>query len=107
MKFDKLVRDKIPQILQEKNLEPTFYICDNKEYITRLKDKLKEEVNEFLNDETIEELADILEVVYALSKYKGTTKEALEIIRNKKAKKRGAFDQHIVLLEAKKGKTKP
>jgi len=104
VKFNKLVRDKIPHILKQHGLEPKTYICSKKEYASRLQDKLKEEVNEFLKDDTLEELADILEVIYAIAKSRGTSKKELEKIRSGKKEKRGAFDKKIILLEAERSK---
>jgi len=102
MKYNKLVRDNIPEILENKGSKIKTYICDDQEYFERLKKKLQEEVNEFLQDDTIEELADILEVVYALSKHKNTSVEELEKIRKEKLQKRGGFDKKIILVEATK-----
>lgn len=102
MKFNKLVRDIIPAFLEKKGLKVKSYICDDKEYYQRLRDKLQEEVQEFLEDETVEELADIVEVIHALAKYKKTSLEQLEKIRAKKAKGRGGFYERVVLLEVYK-----
>jgi hypothetical protein len=58
------VRDKIPQIIRSKGLEPVIYTASIEEYATRLRDKLREEVEEFIaSDDDPEELADILEVL--------------------------------------------
>lgn len=100
MNYDKLVRDNIPEILEKHGSQIKTYICDEEEYITRLKNKLQEEVNEFLEDNTAEELADIIEVLYALAKTKKISPEQLEAIRQKKLKKRGGFDKKIILVEA-------
>lgn len=95
--FNKLVRDKIPQMLIGLGKKPTSYIADEKEYWQRLKNKLHEEVEEFCQDETIEELADILEVVYAICKFKNFDKKQLEKCRQEKFLKRGGFKDKIVL----------
>jgi len=100
MNFNKLVRDKIPEILESKGSKIKTHICDDQEYLTRLRDKLLEEVNEFLEDETVEELADVLEVVYSLAKTKNINKDDLEKIRKEKSEKRGGFDEKIILVEA-------
>jgi predicted house-cleaning noncanonical NTP pyrophosphatase (MazG superfamily) len=66
MSQGKLVRDKIPQIIRSKGLEPVIYTASTEEYSARLRDKLQEEVDEFIvSDSDPEELADILEVLYA------------------------------------------
>jgi len=93
----KLVRDKIPQIIRAKGLEPVIYVADADEYASRLRDKLTEEVNEFLgSDSDPEELADILEVVYALARQAGTDPQQLEKLRAAKADERGGFDDRII-----------
>ena len=102
MKFNKLVRDRIPEILEAKGSTIKTYVCDDQEYLKRLRDKLQEEVDEFLQDESSEELADVLEVVYALAKVKNVSLEDLEKIRREKEGKRGGFDEKIILVEATK-----
>jgi predicted house-cleaning noncanonical NTP pyrophosphatase (MazG superfamily) len=70
----KLVRDKIPQIIRSNGLQPITYVADADEFAARLRDKLAEEVDEFIaSDDDPEELADILEVLYALAEHAGTS----------------------------------
>ena len=97
MKYNKLVRDNIPEIIREKGENPISHIAEEKEYWQRLKEKLQEEVNEFLEEENEEELADVLEVIYAICRAKGINKEELEALREKKAKERGSFKKKVVL----------
>lgn len=98
----KLVRDKIPQIIESKGEKAVTYIADDEEYWSRLKDKLVEEVNEFIEDDNnIEEIADILEVIYAILDYKKISKDEVEKIRVDKFNKRGGFKDKIIL-EGKK-----
>jgi predicted house-cleaning noncanonical NTP pyrophosphatase (MazG superfamily) len=93
----KLVRDKIPQIIRAKGLEPVIYAAGPDEYATRLRDKLTEEVGEFLaSDSDPEELADVLEVVYALAALTGTDLQQLEKLRAAKADERGGFADRII-----------
>jgi predicted house-cleaning noncanonical NTP pyrophosphatase (MazG superfamily) len=95
----KLVRDRIPQIIRENGAEPVTYTADRAEYRSRLRDKLGEEVAEFLDaDEEAapEELADVLEVVRALAADLGVGAEQLEKIRDAKAGERGGFADRIV-----------
>lgn len=99
MEYNKLVRDKIPDIIQESGKTAKTHIADNEEYYQKLKEKLVEETNEFLKSNDTEELADILEVVHALGDYKNTKKEDLEKIRETKAQKRGSFNKRIILEE--------
>ena len=98
----KLVRDKIPAIIEADGKTPvTKILVDDDIYEMELYIKLQEEMQEFLDahtiQNTIEELADIMEVVYALAKVYGITKEELEHIRKRKAEERGAFDKKIFL----------
>jgi predicted house-cleaning noncanonical NTP pyrophosphatase (MazG superfamily) len=93
----KLVRDKIPQIIRSKGQEPIIYTADTEEYCIRLRDKLREEVEEYLaSDNDREELADILEVLYALARQAGTDQHELEKLRAAKAEKRGGFADRII-----------
>lgn len=102
MKYDKLVRDKIPKIIKDEGRIPITYIADNLEYWERLKDKLQEEVNEVLEDTNIkEELADVLEVIHAMINFKWITSEELEKIRQEKKNKRWWFKKRIILKEIK------
>lgn len=100
MKYNKLVRDKIPEILKQKGLNPLTHTANEIEYWVKLKDKLKEEVNEFLINGNEEELVDILEVVDFICKFKNINKENLEKLKKKKAKERGSFNNKIILEEA-------
>ena len=101
MKYNKLVRDKIPEIITSRGAVPTTHIADGDEYRQKLRAKLEEEVAEFLQDNSAEELADILEVVYALGALIGTDKNDLEIIREKKVQTRGGFQKKIILEETR------
>jgi len=97
MNHGKLVRDKIPQIIRSKGQEPVIYTADTEEYYIRLRDKLQEEVEEYLaSDNDREELADILEVLYALAGQAGTDQQQLEKIRAAKAEERGGFADRII-----------
>ncbi|MBU0661153.1 nucleoside triphosphate pyrophosphohydrolase [Patescibacteria group bacterium] len=95
----KLVRDKIPQIIKDDNRTPITHIAGDDEYWVELRRKLKEEVDEFLADETEEELADVLEVLDAIYAYKAYTKAGVEKIQQEKRDKRGGFMEKIILDE--------
>ena len=100
MRYDKLVRDKIPEIIKGDNKEPITHIANDIEYWQKLKEKLIEESEEFAKNEKIEELVDILEVIESISTFKNINLDDLERIRKDKAEKRGKFEKRIVLDEA-------
>lgn len=97
MKYNKLVRDKIPEYICKKGGNPITHIADNAEYWQKLKDKLLEEIEEFKKDENIEEFADLLEVIDAIAEYKKFDRDEVERIKNKKADERGKFKDKIIL----------
>ena len=97
MKYNKLVRDKIPEIIKQDNKHPITHIASNQEYWEKLKEKLLEEVNEFLEDSTEEEFIDILEVIHAISDFKQFNKNKVNMLRKDKAEKRGRFKDKIIL----------
>jgi len=94
-KYNKLVRDKIPDILDQKNIPYEKRIADDNEYKKELIKKLLEEANEFTATPTEEELADIIEVVTALK----TLPEYLNVedVRLNKKEERGGFEKKIIL----------
>ncbi|WP_416973659.1 nucleoside triphosphate pyrophosphohydrolase [Streptomyces sp. 4F14] len=97
--YGKLVRDRIPQIIRADGTEPVTYTADPDEYRHRLRDKLREEVAEFLEADgagALEELADVLEVVHALAADLGVGVDRLEEVRRAKADERGGFADRIV-----------
>ena len=100
MKYNKLVRDKIPEILEEKGIKYKIHIADKKEYWEKLKEKLLEEIKEFSKSKSIDEFADILEVLDAIKDFKKFDKKKLEMIKRKKAKERGGFKKRIILEES-------
>lgn len=96
--YNKLVRDKIPQIIQNKGGVAQTVVLSEEDYLKELNIKLQEEVKEYLESGEVEEIADILEVLLALAKQKGLSYNELEEIRGQKAKKRGAFNDKIFLI---------
>ncbi len=93
--YNKLVRDKIPEYLDKKGISYKKRIASSKEYKIELIKKLEEETGEFSEAGSIEELADVIEVVEALKKLPGY--ENVEEIRRQKAEERGTFNERIIL----------
>ena len=99
---NKLVRDRIPEIIEKSGKTAYRRILNNEEYIEELDRKLNEECAEYQADKSIEELADMLEVMYAIAQARGYSIEELEQIRAEKAEKRGGFIDKIYLEKVEK-----
>ena len=99
MKYNKLVRDRIPEIIEASGKSCVTEILSDKVYLRLVDAKLDEELAEYHSDQNIEELADLLEVIYAAAMARGYTLEQLESVRAAKAEKRGAFANKILLKE--------
>ena len=99
MKYNKLVRDRIPEIIEASGKSCVIEIFFDKAYLRLVDAKLDEELAEYHSDQNIEELADLLEVIYAAAMARGYTLEQLESVRAAKAEKRGAFANKILLKE--------
>lgn len=98
--YQKLVRDKIPEIIKNNNETPIIRTLNNKEYINELEKKLYEEYIEVLSakgNDKLEELADMLEVITALANTENKTLDDIIKIANNKKDKRGAFNDKIFL----------
>lgn len=95
--YNKLVRDKIPEIISASGKKASCRILNKNEYITELDRKLNEECTEYQTDKNIEELADMLEVIYAIAEARGYSAAELERVRLEKSEKRGGFSQRIFL----------
>ena len=100
--YNKLVRDKIPELIVAQGDTPVTRILDDAEYAQALNLKLQEEVAEYLDGFCVEELADILEVVRAIIKSRGMTYDEVEQIRKSKNDERGGFRKKISLIEVER-----
>lgn len=95
--YNKLVRDKIPEIIEEDGKTCKTRILSDEEYIASLEAKLNEEVAEYQADKNLEEMADVLEVLHAICIARGYSLEELEALRAKKVNERGGFLRKIFL----------
>lgn len=100
MTYNKLVRDNIPQIIESNGGRAKIRILSDEEYRHCLEAKLDEEVEEFHRDKTVEELADILEVIYALATDLGISQAKLHEVYREKHDARGGFEKKLLLQEA-------
>ena len=97
--YNKLVRDKIPEIIEADGKICKVEILSDEDYLKMVDAKLDEELAEYHKDQNVEELADLMEVIFAAAQARGCSVEELEQIRKKKAEKRGAFQNKILLKE--------
>ena len=96
--YNKLVRDKIPEGIEVSGKTCEIEILSDEDYLQMLDKKLDEELAEYHQEQNIEELADLLEVLYATAKARGYSIEELEKVRVEKKKARGGFEEKILLL---------
>lgn len=101
IKYHKLVRDRIPEIIEAQGKICLCETLDDEEYLRMLDEKLSEELAEYQADKSLEELADLLEVIRAVAAARGSSIEAVEDIRRQKAAKRGAFEKKLLLKEVR------
>lgn len=99
MVYNKLVRDKIPEIIEKNGQGCKYRILDDKEYIEMLEKKLFEELSEYLEDKSKGELADLMEVILSVMAARGYSYSEIEDIRLQKREERGGFDKKIMLEE--------
>jgi predicted house-cleaning noncanonical NTP pyrophosphatase (MazG superfamily) len=95
--YNKLVRDKIPKVIEADGKQCETSIVSKEELLPLLEEKLKEEVNEFLEDKNLEELADIMEVIFGLAENLGYSEEELLRKREEKKEARGGFKDGVFL----------
>ncbi|AET69798.1 hypothetical protein Desor_4373 [Desulfosporosinus orientis DSM 765] len=82
--YNKLIRDKIPQIIEDSGKKAMIEKVSGPEYLDLLNAKLGEELQEYLDSQKVEELADLVEVVYAILDYKGVSREEFDIPESRK-----------------------
>lgn len=100
-KYNKLVRDKILKIIKKSGSGYKYHIAkDDKEFISKLYEKLEEEIGEFKKEPSIDEFADILEVLEAIGKFYKFELSDIKIIKTNKKIQRGSFDNRIILEES-------
>lgn len=101
--YNKLVRDRIPEIIESSGKKCTVEILSDADYLKMIDQKLDEELAEYHQDQNIEELADLMEVIHAAAVARGYTLEDLERVRSEKSAKRGGFEKKILLHEVIEG----
>ncbi len=97
---DKLVRDRIPEIIRMSGRRCVTRVLSEAEYLEKLDEKLNEEVREYRESHSIEELADVLEILHAITVARGYTLDELERARMAKAERNGVFAEKIYLMDS-------
>jgi predicted house-cleaning noncanonical NTP pyrophosphatase (MazG superfamily) len=97
--YNKLVRDKIPEIIEVDGKSCITEFLSDEEYLKRIDEKLEEELAEYHKEQNVEELADLMEIIYAAAEARGYSSDELDKIRLEKREKRGAFKKKIFLRE--------
>lgn len=97
--YQKLVRDRIPEIIEADGKTCVTETLSNSRYLEMLDAKLAEELAEYRESKSLEELADLLEVMRAVVQARDWTWEQLEQVRQEKAVQRGGFEKKILLKE--------
>ena len=95
--YNKLIRDKNVEIIENLGMKASFEILDDVRYGQELHKKLLEEVNEYLADYSIEEMADVMEVIMAILKFRGITFEQVQKVMEEKRNRKGAFENKVFL----------
>lgn len=95
--YNKLVRDNVPDIIREQGGTPVIRTLGDEEYVQCLENKLREEVGEFLEERTLDELGDIIEVLEELAHLQGWTDWENRHARSEKAQRNGIFRERIFL----------
>ena len=99
--YDKLVRDKIPEVIRQAGKQPVADTLPYEAMAAALDRKLQEEVQEYLESSSVEEIADVLEVLHGIAFHKGISWDEVESVRVRKRDERGGFEKGIRLLEVK------
>jgi predicted house-cleaning noncanonical NTP pyrophosphatase (MazG superfamily) len=100
--YNKAIRDKIPEIIKVSGYDCNVKKLSDEEFLVKLEEKLHEELEEYEQSKSVEELTDILEVIFRIAELKGTTKDDLEQLRDKKSKDRGGFNDNLFLVDTTK-----
>ena len=100
VKYNKAIRDKIPEIIKNSGNNCNVKKLTDDEFLIEIEAKLREELEEYFQNKSVEELADIIEVVNRISVLRGVSEEELEKIRERKSIERGKFDENLFLLNS-------
>ncbi len=94
----KVVRDRIPEIIEFSGSKCTVNELSDLSFLPELENKLTEEIEEYLESRELEELADLLEIIYRIAELRGSSKDEIEESRLRKKKEKGGFEKNLILL---------
>jgi Uncharacterized conserved protein len=97
--YNKLIRDNIPEIIKKDGKECNIRVLNDEEYFIELNKKLDEEIKEYKEEYSLEELADVQEIINSIVKAKGMTLDEFNKIRENKKVKNGGFDKKLFLID--------
>lgn len=99
IRYSKLIRERIPEIIEASGRRCVCSTLSDEEYLAKLDEKLNKELAEYQESKSLEELADLLEVMRAVAAARSSSMDEVESIRRDKAAKRGGFEKKILLTE--------
>ena len=99
IQYNKAIRDKIPEIIKESGSKCNIKTLSDKEFLEKMEKKLDEEIAEYHQSKSVEEIADIIEVLERVAALKGTSVKELIRIKEEKAQKRGKFEKNLLLVD--------
>ena len=99
MKYNKAVRDKIPDIINESGANCIVETLSDEQFLPEMEKKLREEVEEYFKSRSPVELADVIEVIYRIVELRNISREELEEMRIEKLETRGGFKKNLFLIE--------
>ena len=99
IQYNKAIRDKIPEIIKESGSKCIIKTLSDKEFLEKMEKKLDEEVAEYHQSKSVEEIADIIEVLERIAALRGTSVKELIRIKEEKAQKRGKFEKNLLLVD--------
>ena len=97
--YNKAIRDKIPEIIESSGASCLIEVLDDENFLEELVLKLEEELGEFKESRSIEELCDLIEIASRIAKLKGVSNEELEKIRENKNVEKGKFEKNLFLIQ--------
>lgn len=95
--YDKLVRDRIPEIIEASGSKCEVEVVNDDVALEYLYKKILEEVSELLEDKNLDEIADVMEVLFAIGKKYGYSEDEVLGRRSEKKDARGGFEDNLIL----------